>query len=351
MLAKVQKNNNQLGFTLIEIMVGLVIGLIGTLVIMQTFSLFEGQKRTTTGNADAQVNGTIALYNIQRQIQMAGFGLPIFDANDILNTNPLKCASSLIDHDGDNSTPKVDFFPIRIVDGSTSGSGFDEITVRYFSSPNGGLPVNLIDTSGSPLLGVENTLGCAQNDIALVVKGTTCTAGIVNTTNATLATDTTHLTLTGPDVASITTGSGVNAARLSCLGDFTELSYVVNGSELEVNGQAVISGIVDLQAQYGVSDSANSNIITSWQNAVGSWAAPSIADRNRIRAVRVAVLARNDLLEKGNVTTGVPVTWANPLNGSTAPSFTLSGNWQQYRYRAYETIVPIRNLTWNGESL
>jgi type IV pilus assembly protein PilW len=351
MLVNVQKKNNQSGFTLIEIMIGLVIGLIGTLVIMQTFSLFEGQKRTTTGNADAQVNGTIALYNIQRQIQMAGFGLPIFDANDILNTSPLKCASSLIDHDGDVATANVDFFPIRIVDGSTSASGFDEISVRYFSAPNGGLPVNLIDTSGSPLFGIENTLGCAQNDLALVVKGTTCTAGIVSTTDATLATDTTHLTLTGPDVASITTGSGANSARLSCLGDFIELTYQVNGDELAVNGQAVISGIVDVQAQYGVSDSANSNIISGWQSAVGSWAAPSVADRNRIRAVRVAVLARNDLLEKGNVTTAMPVTWSNPLNGSIAPSFTLTGNWQQYRYRVYETIVPLRNFTWNGSSL
>ena len=41
--------NNQAGFSLVELMVGLVIGLMATLVIMQVFSTFEGQKRTTTG--------------------------------------------------------------------------------------------------------------------------------------------------------------------------------------------------------------------------------------------------------------------------------------------------------------
>lgn len=348
MLVKMQ-NMNQRGFTLIELMVGLVIGLIGTLVIMQTFSLFEGQKRTTTGNADAQVNGSIALYNIQRQIQLAGFGLPIFDANDITNTNPLKCTSSFIDHDGDATTAKVDFFPIVITDGTLSASGEDEITIRYFSATTGGLPVNVLDVTGSPLFGIDNTLGCKEDDLALVVNGTTCTTGLVSTTDATLETDTTHITLSGPDVASITTGTGTNAARLSCLGNFTELTYQINGGQLEVNAQPVISGIVGLEAQYGVAANANSNQITSWVDATGTWAAPSIANRNRIRAVRFAILARNDLLEKGNVTAATPVTWSNPLNGSTAPTFTLTGaDWQQYRYRVYETIVPLRNFTWNG---
>ena len=45
------------GFSLVEIMVGMAIGLLTTLVIMQVFSAFEGQKRSTTGSADAQTSG------------------------------------------------------------------------------------------------------------------------------------------------------------------------------------------------------------------------------------------------------------------------------------------------------
>jgi prepilin-type N-terminal cleavage/methylation domain-containing protein len=67
----------QKGFTIVELMVGLAIGLIATLVIMQTFSNFEGNKRSTTGIADAQTNGSIGLYMIQRELQFAGYGVPV----------------------------------------------------------------------------------------------------------------------------------------------------------------------------------------------------------------------------------------------------------------------------------
>lgn len=65
------------GFSLIELLVGLVIGALVSLVIMNVFSVFEGEKRTTMGGADAQTSGNIALYNISRDIQQAGFGMPV----------------------------------------------------------------------------------------------------------------------------------------------------------------------------------------------------------------------------------------------------------------------------------
>ena len=60
----------QNGLSLIELMVALVIGLVTTLVIMQVFSVFEDQKRATTGSADAKTSDNIALYLIARDLQM-----------------------------------------------------------------------------------------------------------------------------------------------------------------------------------------------------------------------------------------------------------------------------------------
>ncbi|MCX7179106.1 MAG: prepilin-type N-terminal cleavage/methylation domain-containing protein, partial [Proteobacteria bacterium] len=54
------------GFSLVEIMVGMVIGMLGIIVMMQIFALAEGQKRSTTGGGDAQNTGAIALYGLQR---------------------------------------------------------------------------------------------------------------------------------------------------------------------------------------------------------------------------------------------------------------------------------------------
>ena len=63
------------GFGLVELMVAMVIGMLGIVVMMQVFSMFEGQKRTTTSGDDAIATGAIALYSLQRDIQRAGWGI------------------------------------------------------------------------------------------------------------------------------------------------------------------------------------------------------------------------------------------------------------------------------------
>ncbi|HWH82007.1 MAG TPA: prepilin-type N-terminal cleavage/methylation domain-containing protein, partial [Burkholderiaceae bacterium] len=63
------------GFTLIELMVGLAIGLFVTLVITQVLVVSEGQRRSTTSGTDAQLSGALALYALQRDVQMSGYGI------------------------------------------------------------------------------------------------------------------------------------------------------------------------------------------------------------------------------------------------------------------------------------
>src|SRR4051812_23894850 len=68
------------GFTLIEILVGVIIGLLGTLIIFQVFAVSEGQKRTTTAGGDAQQNGAFSLYALEHDIRNAGGGISGIDA-------------------------------------------------------------------------------------------------------------------------------------------------------------------------------------------------------------------------------------------------------------------------------
>ena len=366
--------SNQAGFSLIEIMVGLVIGLIATLVIMNVITAFEGQKRTTTGNSDAQVNGSVAMYNIQRVVQMAGFGLPIFDATSTINTSPLRCLASLIDDDGNAATPRIDFFPIAITDG---GAGLnDTITIRYFPGANGGIPATVTPAIAGQIIGVDNNLGCRNGDIILVVSGTTCNGAIVNTPalaaniNPSAVVDQTHITVAGADVLAMPSG-----ARVSCLGASApnlptsrqEITYRVNAGQLESQNRTanafvpIVSGILGLQAQYGIAATSTSNQVTQWVNATGAWVAPTVANRNRIRAIRFAVIARNGLLERAAVTTACSANnTANPTGlcawagtaASPAPTISLANmGGANYRYRVYETIIPLRNMTWSGTLL
>jgi type IV pilus assembly protein PilW len=116
--------------------------------------------------------------------------------------------------------------------------------------------------------------------------------------------------------------------------------------------------IINLQAQYGV-DTDNDGIIDSWQTATGLWAAGAITRQQitQIKAVRVGIVARSGLLEKVdpatnacNVTPAAPVplpavagaTPAKPA-GPAMSVAALPANWQCYRYKTYETVIPVRN--------
>jgi type IV pilus assembly protein PilW len=347
----------QAGFSLIELMVGLVIGLLATLVVMQVFANFEGQKRSTTGNADAQINGSIALFTMQRDIQSAGFGLPVVDTQN----SPLRCNPSVtVDHDGNAATPVIDMFPISITDGGTLS---DSIIVRYATDgavAKAGLPVKIDLPAPAPDVGVENNFGCNNGDVVLISSGAACAMTRVNDTN--LAADTTHITLVSAAGASV-------GASLSCMGRWNQFTYVIANNQLQRNDATsttatpIVSEIVSMQAQYGISATADSNQITQWVSATAPWATPSVADRNRIKAVHVVIVARNGLQEKDNVTNTCttakgtlnngPCAWDDADLPSAAPAIDLSAdaNWQRYRYRAYDTIIPIRNMIWAKNTL
>jgi type IV pilus assembly protein PilW len=321
------------GFTLVEIMVGLVIGMLATVVIMQVFSVFEAQKRTTTGTADAQVNGSIALFTITRDLQVAGY--PLMPSSD----TPLKCTTL---NSGTGATNITDISPVAILDGGAGGS--DSITVRYGSSPFGGATTLITALPVGNDVTVENNLGCAANDITVITNGPACALSSASAVTGTVA----PYTITMQD----TTGAVVGA-KLACLGSWNNLTYAVNQGNLERNGTPIITGIVNLQVQYGISATRDSNQVTDWVDATAAsgWAIPTIDNRNRIKAIRIAVVSRNEKMEATAVTTNLN-SWVS-LTAASAPAIDLSANanWQRYRYRVFETIVPLRNVIWSRDIL
>jgi type IV pilus assembly protein PilW len=320
------------GFSLIELMVGMTIGLLAVLIITQVMSLFEAQRRATTGTADAQVNGAIGLFQIQRDVQMAGFGLmPI--------TNPaLECTTVTYNTTGLSGITGI--APVSIADGTS-----DSITIRYATGQTGGVVSQVVSatgSSGSPgTVRVKSNLGCQVGDITLASAGATCAFSKVTAVTAS------PISVTLADVNNATATDN----NLACLGSWNEIVYAIDAnSNLTrtsiVNGVSsgatpLVAGIVNLQAQYGVSASATSNQVTSWVDASGgTWTAPTVANRNRIKAIRLVVVARNAKQELDNVTASA-LTWS----GGTI-DLSANASWQKYRYRTFETIIPLRNVVW-----
>lgn len=333
----------QTGFSLVEIMVGLVMGLIATLAIVQVLSTFEGQKRATTGTADAQTNGSIALYNIGRELQLAGY--PLMPSRD----SPLECTAPTYVSSGVSSIS-----PVTITNGvaATGVSASDTITIRYGDALAGGTPATIGAVVGNDIT-VASNLGCQVDDVTLISNGPgSCALSKVNAVAG------------ATTVTVANNAAAMPGANLACLGRWNEITYGVSNSNLNRDGILNVTDIVNLQAQYGISASANSNQVTQWVDASGgTWTTPSVADRNRIKAVRIAIVARNGNMEKENVTTACSsVTDAAPTGmcawagseASPAPAIDLSAgdaNWRRYRYRVFETIIPLRNMIWSKDTL
>lgn len=359
---------SQAGFTLVEIMIGLAIGMLASLIVMQVFSVFEAQKRTTTGAADAQTNGNIALYNIGRDLQLAGWDLMPTALPSI--NSPLNCSTLTVNGALDTTVPNR-IFPFAITDGVASAgvSASDSITIRYGDSPMGGDPLLIANMGPTPDYptandaGVKDSFGCVAGDRTLVISpnGAACALSSASSVVAASGVVKAYVRLVDATAAAPN-------ANIACLGVWHEVTYRVNGNNLERQdgvGTApvpIVAGIVNLQAQYGVSAAGllntdpKFNTVIQWVDASGPiWAAPSVADRFRIKAIRIAVIARNAKMDPTAITqvcntatnTGL-CAWPASTSG-VAATFDLSNSepkWAQYRYRVFQTIIPLRNVIW-----
>src|SRR3982074_822337 len=74
-LSAPDRRAHQHGFSLIEIMVGVVIGMIAVLVIYQVFAAAEGIKRNTTSAGDAQQNGLLSSFMLTVELMNASNGV------------------------------------------------------------------------------------------------------------------------------------------------------------------------------------------------------------------------------------------------------------------------------------
>lgn len=324
----------QAGFSLVEIMVGMLIGLIVTLVVTQVLGTYDIQKRRTSGTADAQTNGALALYAVQREAQIGGYGLPLYDQE----FNPFGCTSATLCADPSCSSGTATSVVLAsITYGGSSAGSSDSLSVNYGTSPYAGAYVTKRTTTTE-----AETLACPAGNSALALQ------------------------ITGAACQFRRKDAVADNSVISCPGDWLQVRFHMQDNELRREETRLVSAgtqapidtiigtdIVAFKAQYGISATADDNQITNWVNADGIWQPALLAgdptNRNRIKALRIAVVARNGEIDNAVVTGANALTWA----GSATSPIDLSNtpNWQRYRYRIFETVIPLRNMIWSRESL
>lgn len=370
------------GFGLVEIMIGVVISIIASVVMFQTYSVSERQKRTTTGAADAQGNGAIALVMLERDTKMAGWGQNV--DGDFVD----ECTTIYTYKDGAPAPELVTglFASVVVTDGGTAGP--DSITIQYYGDPSQQqIPVNVGPTTiredmpqSSSELKVTNTNFChvdtdgdgvwnpaKDQPLALISQNGRCTLmQVTMVSDAAL-----HLQHNpggtapyNPPIPYQNTNGWPayrKGAKIHCFGAPTlyQRTYRIDANQLvldERNNAGVLTtfqvspDIIDMQIQYGIANLATSQKVDQWVSATGTWATPSVADRKRIRAVRVALVARSATYEKPDetgtctaTTTAMATSWSN---WASFNSGIYQSDWRCYRYKAFEATIPLRNIVW-----
>lgn len=451
-------DTRQSGFSLIEILIGMTIGLIVILVILQTMSLFEGQRRTSSGVVDMQSNGLLSLNALQQDTRLAGYGMIV----NFGTGGDLPCVRV----NGHGTTPGIfDMIPISIASSGVQ----DVITIGRMESTMGGLMTGGVVAHIAAAMPTVADLTVATGIVLDSESGVLKVAGIPQTVGVypAGATDPTQFTyqvsaaiadtvlvaadsgvakldctllqvsqqlsatsyvppvinLTASEVSAVTNGISVPSSVVPTNGIITAASpaktvlrfvlpnnagldttrvpafaspsgvyparsvihnlgpnpalvrtqFFVDGAAQFVrkvnNGadEIVADNVVSLQAQYGIS-ATGQQAINCWVNPTGAGTNPAIANycpageasdwtpaglqatpgnMKRIKAIRVAIVARNPLMEKPeNKALGCVTTRTAPTSWLNGPVIDLTANpdWKCYRYKVYQTIIPLHNV-------
>lgn len=372
--------SQQWGISLIETMVGMALGILITLIITQVWGGFESQKQRTISGSSAQENGLLALTELEQDIRSSGAGLSDSAAFECTSTY------SYFETGGTSVSPVPAYaggmamIPVQITDG---GSGSDSLTIKHAADLLGALPATLTSTmpSSSAELNLSSVAGFADGDVVLAVDSITGNCTVMHVTQVQgaalkLQHNPGSTTTYNPSVAYQTTNAWPaysSGTKILKVGQLISHAYTVNASnqltltDLSDPGvlpaaalvTPLVADVVILKAQYGIAD-VGSQDVNHWVNATATtgWNTLDKVKVKRIKAIRLAVVARSSKMEGINVTVPCtnnagtnngPCAWSDSA-AEPAPLIDLSSNtdWQKYRYRVYQTIIPIRNVIWAG---
>lgn len=316
--------NKQQGFTLIELMISLVLGL---LIIAAASQVYVISLRTATvqqaGSSilDANVFG---LQQIENNIRMAGLGLSDVakagaadsgilagggnaTAINVLHVNGTKLSSDLISRDDSDPT-------------NTTSVGSDQLTIQYRAPANMrdceghlvlGPRTGILDLPGNPVVSIDGQIIVERyfvknNNGTLELR---CDAGLY-VSNHIIEDDG-----QGTANATILTGAN-NRHNIHNLGD---------------GGALIVSGIDDFQVRFGIASGANHSGIR--------YVTPT--EYQALPSDTAIITVQLGLLTKGSVPSS---------DAPESPTYTILGNdvnmksgQGQFIRRVYETNIMLRN--------
>ncbi len=350
----------QLGMGLVEILVGLVIGLIGVLVIFQTMAVWGERTATTVSGGDSRTSGAIGMHYLAQDLAQGGLGFGRTDAPGrqfvpgcyftAAGGNFRLAAVDITD--GANGAPDA----VTVLYGGTLDKNVDFSDVALFreDKENAG---KFYSYQGRALL--------MDDWVVLGKQGGDCELRRVKSGELVSGKNTLN------QIEFDTPPTEVTSGNLLYLGDQPQrATWSVSGNGLlrtesfSATSSTISDGVVDIQAQYGLVDGTKR-----------IWQSEDPADWSQVRAVKVAFLVRSKQFEKTDLYVDggaepcrapactVPVWYQNESDadgdgdgdGDGKPvRFVMSNladgtDWRRYRYEVFERVIPLRNVIWGAQ--
>jgi type IV pilus assembly protein PilW len=363
------------GVTLVEVLVGIAIGMIGVLIMFQVVSVWDARGRSSNATGDAQVAGSVGTFAIERDVRMAGLGF------GTARTTSMGCQVQGFDTAAGVAL-NFRLRPVDIFNGDPTGQP-DSVSVLYGNSAFF-VSEQAFTASTATDKKAAHRHGFKQGDVVVVANDGPGGPGLA-TCMLVQVTDTSNVdgftfVHAGPNTnyndfykgnvqqsrynpAGGTGGTFTSTGWLYNLGpsprydtwsvDVANAALVYQDLIHSTPAFTVAEGVVDMKAQYGIDTDGNGQISDA------EWTKVPPADWTMVRALRVALLVRSRNFEKPAASAAdQSYTAPNPQwSGGAFVMKNVDGtadtnpagspnNWRYYRYRVYEKVIPLRNMVW-----
>jgi type IV pilus assembly protein PilW len=338
---------SQRGFSLIEILVGLLIAMIAVVIMMEVLITSEQRSRTTNSGNDAISAGAVTLHMLMTDLKQAGYG---FNNSSTLGCNVILPTGAT-----------VPLAPVVINPATTvvpAGDANTDTLLVALGNSNGQPEGNTVSGIAGSVYTVHDPASFAQGDYVVPVPCATVT--LAKVTAAPAATTITVDNVQAGTTALYNLGQAPRFVAYAVHnGSLTSCDFMVNDCRTysAAKWTAVSGNIVSLRAQYGRDTNAGSmnGQVDTWDQSTPTSGCGWI----RTPAVRIGLLARSTQYETAidpttkqrtceQVTTATPA-WTGSTGTTNAP-FVVNGSsdWQCYRYKTFESTAPARNMIWTS---
>ena len=339
----------QLGASIVELMVGLVISLLVGLAATTTAITFMAQQRQGVGVGGIAVNSGTVMASLRDDVAAAGLGF--------FGDSAYLCQRLNLSVGGTAAIDGAVFSPLQV----TRQGDTDVLDVMYASRVESGAAVRVTSASAGTDVLLASFLPVQDGQAVLLAPGPATAAPppcLVRTVTAQVA-----ATPEAPQRLDFAAAGAHNAvpftlpsvfddeARVTQLGELQWSRYRRVGDQLilerPLTGASAIVArdVVSFRVQYGVAAAApGSTALESWVDPAGAFASLSAANLARVRALRIGLIVRSPLRQKPDAAGHCDATEEKPALFGGAAENLDNADWNCWRYRTTTVLVPLRNV-------